>query len=285
MLTGNVFKIPLFVFINGLFFVLTCLSPSVHASGPEGLSIDDMNVDTGEYERLLKGVPMSIDPEMLERAKQAVPGDINERVEKEKSKIIEKGFYGMDVAVPGGVSGQALGQAGSVRSGAAILKEDERIYIFVSSSVPKDTLRNYARDIDRLGQPRMSIVMRGFVSGMTKVRPTLEFLRRVLFKDENCDSDKCEAYHAPVLIDPLLFRRYGIEAVPAIVYAKGVRIMDSTVSEGLGEGAETGDYYILYGDAALEGALELINSEARSRSLDCLVWKIRRGDGYERNCK
>ncbi|MCC6503803.1 MAG: hypothetical protein IT362_11810 [Deltaproteobacteria bacterium] len=283
MLTGNVFKIPLFVFINGLFFVLTCLSPSVHASGPEGLSIDDIHIDRGEYERLLMGIPMSIDPEMMEKAKQAIPGDISERVEKERSKLIEREFYGMDAA--GVVPGNNQGQAGNTRHGTAILKEDERIYIFVSSSVPKDTLRNYARDLDRLGQPRMSIVMRGFVGGMTKVRPTLEFLRGVLFKDETCDYDKCEAYRAPALIDPLLFRRYGIEAVPAIVYAKGVRVVNFTVSEGLGEGAETGDYYILYGDAALEGALELINSEARSRSLDCLVWKLRRGEGYERDCK
>jgi len=276
-------RLTVAVFISNLFLVLTCLSMSVHASGPEAISIDDINNDTVEYEELLKGVPMSIDPEMLDKAKQAIPGDISERVEKERSKLIERGFYGTDAA--GGVSGESQGQAGHAHYGTAILKEDERIYIFVSSSVPKDTLRNYARDIDRLGQPRMSIVMRGFVGGMTKVRPTLEFLRGVLFKNENCASDECEAYQAPIIIDPLLFRRYGIEAVPAIVYAKGVRIMDSTVSEGLGEGAETGDYYILYGDAALEGALELINSEARSRSLDCLVWKIRRGDGYERNCK
>lgn len=270
------------VFISNFFIVLTCLCLSVHASGPESLSIDDMNVDTGEYERLLKGVPMSIDPEMLEKAKQAIPGDINERVEKERSKLIERGFYGMDAA--GGVPGNNQGQAGHAHHGTAIFKEDERIYIFVSSSVPKDALRNYARDLDGLGQPRMSIVMRGFVGGMTKVRPTLEFLRGVVFKDESCNSDKCEAYRAPVLIDPLLFRRYGIEAVPAIVYARGVRIMDSTVSEGIKAGAETGDYYILYGDAALEGALELINREVRSGSLDCLVWKLR-SDGYERDCK
>lgn len=276
-------RLTVAVFISNLFLVLTCLSMSVHASGPEAISIDDINNDTVEYEELLKGVPMSIDPEMLDKAKQAIPGDISERVEKERSKLIERGFYGTDAA--GGVSGESQGQAGHAHYGTAILKEDERIYIFVSSSVPKDTLRNYAMDIDGLGQPRMSIVMRGFVGGMTKVSPTLEFLRGVLFKDETCDSDKCEAYRAPILIDPLLFRRYGIEAVPAIVYAKGVRVVNFTVSEGLGEGAETGDYYILYGDAALEGALELINSEARSRSLDCLVWKLRRGEGYERDCK
>ncbi len=283
MQTGNVFKIPLFVFINGLFFVLTCLSSSVHASGHEGLSIDDIHVDTGEYERLLKGIPMSVDPEMLERAKQAVPGDINERVEKEKSRLIEKGYYGMDSA--DGVSKKTPGLIANAHSGTTILKEDERIYIFVSSSVPKDTLRNYARVLDELRQPRISMIMRGFVGGMTKVRPTLEFLRGLLFKDENCDSDKCEAYRAPVLIDPLLFRRYAIEAVPAIVYARGVRVMDSTVSEGIKEGAEAGDYYVLYGDVALDGALEIIHREARSGSLDCFVWKLRRGDGYERDCK
>jgi len=271
------------IFRNSLFLVLMCLSMSVHASGPEGLSIDDMNVDTGEYERFLKGVPMSVDPEMMEKAKQAIPGDISERVEKERSKLIEREFYGMDAA--GVVPGNNQGQAGNTRHGTAILKEDERIYIFVSSSVPKDTLRNYARDIDRLGQPRMSIVMRGFVGGMTKVRPTLEFLRGVLFKDENCDSDKCEAYRAPVLVDPLLFRRYGIEAVPAIVYARGVKGVDSTVSEGVKEGAETGDYDVLYGDTALDGALEIIRREARFGSLDCLLRKLRRGDGYERDCK
>jgi len=269
------------IFINGLFFVLMCLSMSVHASGPEGISIDDINVDTGEYERFLKGVPMSIDPEMMEKAKQAIPGDISERVEKERSKLIEREFYGMDAA--GGVPGDNQGQAGNTRHGTAILKEDERIYIFISSSVPKETLWNYARDLDALGQPRMSIVMRGFVGGMTKVRPTLEFLRGVLFKNENCASDECEAYQAPIIIDPLLFRRYGIEAVPAIVYARGVT--DLTISEKIKEGGEPGDYYMLYGDAALDGALELIDREAGSKSLDCLVLKLRRGGGYERDCR
>src|SRR4030067_3131709 len=97
------------VFINGLCFVLMCQTLLVHASGPEGLSIDDMTVDTGEYERLLKGVPMSIDPEMMKKAKQAIPGDINERVERERSQLIKREFYGTDAA--DGVSGDK--QAGN----------------------------------------------------------------------------------------------------------------------------------------------------------------------------
>lgn len=269
------------IFRNVLFLALTCISLPVHASGPEAVSIDVMNIDTGEYERLLKGTPMSIDPEMLEKARQAIPGDINERVEKERSRLIDRDFRNTEAA--GDVSGKNQKQAGSTPKGTAILKEDERIYIFISSSVPKETLRNYTRDLDALGEPQISIVMRGFVGGMTKVRPTLEFLKVVLLKDENCNSEKCEAYRATILIDPLLFRRYGIETVPAIVYARGVT--DLTVSEKIKEGGETVDYYMLYGDAALDGALELIDRDAKAKSLDCLVWKLRRGEGYERNCK
>lgn len=271
------------IFRKTIFLVLMCLSISVHASGPEALFFDVMNIDTDEYERLLNGIPMSIDPEMLEKAKQAIPGDINKRIEKERSRLIDSNFQNTEAA--GDVSGKKHWQAGNALHKTSILKEDERIYIFISSSVPKETLRNYARDLDALGETRILMVMRGFIGGMTKVRPTLEILKGVIFKDENCDSEKCDAYHAQVHIDPLLFRRYGIEAVPAIVYARKIGGMDSTVSEGKKEGAEMGDYYMLYGDAALDGALEFINREAKAKSLDCLVFKLRRGGGYESTCK
>jgi len=75
----------------------------------------------------------------------------------------------------------------------------------------------------------------------------------------------------------------SLEAVPAIVYARGVT--DLTVSEGIKEGGETGDYYMLYGDVALDGALEIIGREVGSQSLDCIVLRLRRGDGFERDCK
>jgi len=42
---------------------------------------------------------------------------------------------------------------------------------------------------------------------------------------------------------------------------------------------------VLYGDVALDGALKLIKSEAKSKSLDCLAWKIRRVSSYERDCR
>ena len=40
-----------------------------------------------------------------------------------------------------------------------LLDSSERIYVFISSSVPVSTLRNYAGDIHRLGDPNISMVM------------------------------------------------------------------------------------------------------------------------------
>ena len=48
------------------------------------------------------------------------------------------------------------------------LPGNERIYLFISSSVPIGTLRNYARDLDRLGDPNVFMVLQGFVGGMKR---------------------------------------------------------------------------------------------------------------------
>jgi len=43
------------------------------------------------------------------------------------------------------------------------LDKDERIYVFVSSSMPKSVIRTYADDIARLGDARIQLVMRGLL--------------------------------------------------------------------------------------------------------------------------
>ena len=112
------------------------------------------------------------------------------------------------------------------------LPDNERIYLFVSSSIPVRTLRNYARDLDKLNDPNVVMVMRGFVDGMKYVKPTLYFVQKVIAEDKNCDSHQtsCRAYRVNIKIDPLLFRKYGVNRVPAAVYAPDVRITDPALS-------------------------------------------------------
>jgi type-F conjugative transfer system pilin assembly protein TrbC len=156
-----------------------------------------------------------------------------------------------------------------------LLSDDERIYVFISSSVPMRTLRNYARDIDRVGEKNISFVMRGFVGGMGLFGPTAEFLREVVGDDPGCwirDPGNCRGMNVEVSVDPMLFRAFGVEAVPAIAYARGgwlPRQDRAPPSE-----VETADFYMVYGDASLTEALEVVNRVVKARSLARLLRRL-----------
>lgn len=167
------------------------------------------------------------------------------------------------------------------KAGTARLKNSERIYIFISSSVPVQTLRNYTADIEKLDDPNVVMVLRGFKDGMKKLKPTIEFSLSVLKKDPGCDvvasGGKCALFNTGITLDPLLFRRYGIEQVPAVVYVPSLSVIDAAMSEGKEENVKIGEYYKIYGDASLEYILETIQKETKSASLDGLLKTLRKG--------
>ncbi|MFZ0450128.1 MAG: TrbC family F-type conjugative pilus assembly protein, partial [Desulfatiglandaceae bacterium] len=143
---------------------------------------------------------------------------------------------------------------GTAKAGEkAFLLPDERVYLFISSSMPLSTLRNYAADMDRLKDPHITMVMRGFVGGMHYIKPTISFIEKILVKDPTCLSacdlatdpsgqagaqagdasdQKCDLFHVTVNVDPLLYSRYEIRSVPAILYIRGLHSTDPQQSEG-----------------------------------------------------
>lgn len=140
------------------------------------------------------------------------------------------------------------------------LRPDERLYLFVSSSMPMETLRTYAADLARLGEQRAVLVLRGLVEGAQFIGPTLAWAHQVLKVDPQCrpENPACEMRTVELLIDPLLFRRFGVSLVPALVVARGVRVRDPALSEGLEQAANLEDYFMLIGDASLDFMLEKI---------------------------
>lgn len=168
-------------------------------------------------------------------------------------------------------SSQRAGASKGSQPVSQYLQPTERIYLFVSSSVPMTTLRNYAIDLARLADPNISMVMRGMIGGMKTVRPTTEFVSRVIVKKADCKifQERCEAHQVNFIIDPLLFRKYRITQVPAVVYVPRTNVIERDRSEGLTE-AE-GEFYVLYGDASLEYLLETLRRETKSRSLQKAV--------------
>ncbi|MBI5178179.1 MAG: hypothetical protein HZA04_02860 [Nitrospinae bacterium] len=145
------------------------------------------------------------------------------------------------------------------------LAAEERIYIFVSSSMPATALRNYAISAARVGNPKnVFMVLRGFVGGLGDFKATGEFAQSFLRIRPSC-TGKCEQYPVNLTIDPLAFRKYGITKVPAVVYARGVNPMEGI--ECVAGQENGGEYWVAYGDAPLRELLEYINGEAHSEAL------------------
>jgi len=161
--------------------------------------------------------------------------------------------------------------------GESHLSKNERIYVFVSSSMPLQTMRTYAAAIDKARDPKVVMVIRGFLNGMDDINSTMAFVSRVLVRDSSCDSINCPMFSANLEIDPLLFRRYRITEVPSVVYASNVQLFTPEGSEGIEGNASVGQFYKVTGDAALDYHLETINSLVHEKSLEDLAELIRKG--------
>lgn len=152
------------------------------------------------------------------------------------------------------------------------LAEDERIYVFVSSSMPKETLKNYASSIDKLKDSRIIMVLRGCIGGCRKLMPTAHFVQSIVAPSEK------EQLQVEVQIDPNLFRLHDVGVVPAVVFASGVRLDVDEGSEGdLTHLQVEPSSYAVFGDVSLDYAIEKIEAKVRNPRLKALVAELRKG--------
>ena len=152
------------------------------------------------------------------------------------------------------------------------LADDERIYIFISSSLPMKALTNYADSLDKLRDPRIAMILRGCVETCSKIKPTVQFMKAIINPSEDVKR------LAEFQIDPFLYRHYKISQVPAIVYARGVSTINPELSEGLDSNIQkTAESYVVYGDVSLEYATEKINAKASNQRLNAIVKQLRKG--------
>lgn len=182
--------------------------------------------------------------------------DFQARIQRERQRLAEE-FFGAKWEVA--EKGKPKSTEGSS------LPADDQIYLFVSSSVPLTTLRNYVADMARLNDPRFVMVLRGFVGGAKRIGPTASFIANVLKTDPNCElgpSGECALREIPFIVDPTLFRQVGIEKVPAVVYSPGSNQV-------------AGEPFIVYGDSSLGYALEQVARETGSKELRQLVSKLK----------
>lgn len=237
----------------------------------EGLTVPDLADTLSKADRLAER--MAVPGNRSEKEMAALAGKLDSyyhsdefqlRVLKETERITSEVFGDK-------ISGYYADKGKEASKGK--LAASERVYVFISSAMPLATIRNYAASVARLGDSNVSLVMRGFVDGMKKIQPTFGFIISVLQRDPTCrpQTGNCEMLPAGLVVDPLLFRRYRIDRVPAVVYARGLKAEDAGLSEGDPRNTAVSNHYAAYGDASLEYLLDQIRRESGSDSLAALL--------------
>lgn len=136
------------------------------------------------------------------------------------------------------------------------LEPNERLYLFISSSIPADTLSRYAQFLDEIFDERAAMILKGCVQGCKYIAPTRDFVRS--FLQYGTRDNKPLLYKVNVMIDPFLFKRYNIDRVPALVFVYGLELDDESLSEGLDSNVKRSQYVTFVGDAPFITAIEKI---------------------------
>ena len=93
-------------------------------------------------------------------------------------------------------------------------------------------------------------------------------------KDKFCEGEDCEVYGVEFVIDPFLFRRYGVEKVPAVVYAKGGELTKFEMSEGFEDKWRTKVWAKTYGDMGLVYHLKVIGEELNIEKIKRFIGEL-----------
>ena len=213
---------------------------------------EEMNLPVSKYE--VEGLRAA-----EETSKLFHSPEFQQRIQCEQQRL-EKEVFGEHIAPWKKKTQQAAeeqtGQTGSLSAG-------EHIFLFISSSVPDETIHAYIAGIDKAADPNVSLVMRGFVGGMSLARAKKgqSYFSRILKKELDCPRTEkpCDRYGVPIRLKPSLFTKYGITQVPAVVYEHEKQA------------------FLIQGDTGLDYLLERINREVKSTGLTDLIKKMRGG--------
>ncbi|WP_038059168.1 type-F conjugative transfer system pilin assembly protein TrbC [Thiobacillus denitrificans] len=134
------------------------------------------------------------------------------------------------------------------------------LYVFVSLSMPKASLIQLAKDVNKAGG---MIAFRGFHNNkMSEMQKALKFLA-----DEGITD---------MTIDPDGFKRYNVTAVPTYVVARVKENAERTPSCGATGQCNGADYIAVAGDVTLDYALEYMAGHGDRAYMDSIQFYLKR---------
>jgi type-F conjugative transfer system pilin assembly protein TrbC len=152
------------------------------------------------------------------------------------------------------------GTVSSELSTNQFLESNEKLFIVISSSIPKHIIKNYFEMLQNVNTD-VTFVLRGTIGGVKKIKPTLDWMQEVLTKSDNT------RYEYNVVIEPRIVNKYKIERLPAVLYVKNYN--PSYTEESTDE-----KHYIYYGAVDVDYALGKINGDIKSSGIKKILDKI-----------
>jgi conjugal transfer pilus assembly protein TrbC len=156
---------------------------------------------------------------------------------------------------------------------------DIELYVFISSSMPEETLSHYASQLKNI--PQATMVLNGTVGSISYIMPTVNLLTRISC-GKNVDELKEENIDCMIVrtdLNPYLFRAFSIKAVPTFVMSKKP-YSEIMMMASKGERLSDDDFLKISGDTTLEYVLEHFKVAGAEPAATLI--KMLRSDGYYR---
>lgn len=146
----------------------------------------------------------------------------------------------------------------------------KRVFLLISSSVPFKTLRRYVLQIADNNLP-VQMILRGLIPGSHNgeyFMSTIKYIESLIkYKD------KSGYYDMHIDIDPLVFAKFNVHRVPALIY---VRDYNPQTFTSLGEQA-----YLAYGNDDLEYLLKQIEDKTKSVYIKRVILTFRKNQFFK----
>lgn len=246
------------IHVNGSLWKSVVVSPLSSALA------DDVSARADKLAATIKLPDNEHKQEASARAGTILDAAFDERINSEIQRVHQSVLGGMLGGQYPDLAKVQLGQSGD------IFKKDQRLYILVSASMPLETLRIYAAQVDALQSSSVRIITRGLVGGARELQPTMRWVLDVTRTDKSCDylddANSCEFADPVIDVDAGLFKRFDIERVPAFVFVNGVD-SNGDWNEGDADAVPMGSAAVTLGDASLEVQLERLHAGTKAPEL------------------
>ncbi len=133
----------------------------------------------------------------------------------------------------------------------------DKLFIFISSSMPMSEIRQYVKTAALLNETDIQFVIRGFIGGVKYIKPTIRFFYKAVKVDPYCKGLRCKMYNVSFDVNPLPFRKYHIDRVPAFVFDPDFQKITKTNIN------HNDNAYKLYGDANLKYAIKTLYDNSK----------------------